>query len=86
MSALQLGTRRGRADAARGESTDSDTPTGGHTAGPGAMAPSDADTVVFPAGTGIVAGGQKAPSGPEADVNGEHVDGPGENLMLEKDA
>ena len=32
------------------------------------------------------ADGEKAPSGPEAGVPGDHVDGPGENLLLEKDA
>ncbi|GAA4925277.1 nitrate- and nitrite sensing domain-containing protein [Actinoplanes utahensis] len=30
--------------------------------------------------------GEKAPSGPEAGVDGDHAEGPGENLLLEKDA
>ena len=86
MSALQAGTRRGRADAAREESDDSEPLTGGHAARPDGTTSSDAATVSLPAAADIAAGGRNAPSGPEAGVHGEHADGPGENLMLEKDA
>ncbi|MDI6101959.1 nitrate- and nitrite sensing domain-containing protein [Actinoplanes sp. NEAU-A12] len=86
MSALQLGTRRGRADAAREGSTDSGSSVVGHAVEPDGVTSSDADTVSFPSAVHAAATGQKAPSGPEAGVNGEHADGPGENLMLEKDA
>jgi signal transduction histidine kinase len=86
MSALQLGTTRGRADAAREESADSETPVNGHAAKPDDATISDAATVSFPALAHSAADGEKAPSGPEAGVDGEHADGPGENLMLEKDA
>ncbi|GIE29149.1 hypothetical protein Ait01nite_021940 [Actinoplanes italicus] len=86
MSALQLGTNRGRADAAREESGDSEAPVDGHAAKPGDATISDAATVSFPALAHPATDGEKAPSGPEAGVNGEHADGPGENLMLEKDA
>ena len=50
------------------------------------MTSTDTATVSFPASANIAVDGQKAPSGPEAGVNGDHADGPGENLMLEKDA
>jgi signal transduction histidine kinase len=80
MSALQLGTSRGRAEAAR------TAPAAGHAVEPDGVTISDAATVSFPASADSAAGGEKAPSGPEAGVNGEHADGPGENLMLEKDA
>jgi signal transduction histidine kinase len=86
MSALQLGTTRGRADAAREESGDSEPHVNGHAAKPDDVTISDAVTVSFPALADSAAGREKAPSGPEAGVNGEHADGPGENLMLEKDA
>jgi signal transduction histidine kinase len=86
MSALQLGTNRGRADAAREESGDSEPQVSGHAVKPGDVTISDAATVSFPALAESAVGGEKAPSGPEAGVNGEHADGPGENLMLEKDA
>jgi signal transduction histidine kinase len=86
MSALQLGTNRGRADAAREESADSEAPVNGNAAKPDDAAISDAATVSFPALAHSAADGEKAPSGPEAGVDGEHADGPGENLMLEKDA
>jgi hypothetical protein len=87
MSALQLGTNRGRVDAAREESAAS----GGHAAEPAGTTIDDAATVSFPA---LVVSaradsaklGEKAPSGPEAGVDGDHADGPGENLLLEKDA
>jgi signal transduction histidine kinase len=82
MSALQSGTNRGRADAARTEQP----PTAGHAAQPDGVTITDAATVSFPAPADSAAGGAKAPSGPEAGVNGDHADGPGENLMLEKDA
>ncbi|MFC4072180.1 nitrate- and nitrite sensing domain-containing protein [Actinoplanes subglobosus] len=68
MSALQLGTNRGRADAARTDPA------------------ADAATVSLPASAAPAVDGEKAPSGPEAGVNGDHADGPGENLMLEKDS
>ncbi|MEU8659983.1 nitrate- and nitrite sensing domain-containing protein [Actinoplanes philippinensis] len=79
MSALQTGTNRGRADAARTEAD-------GHAAPPADATITDAATVSFPASADSAADGEKAPSGPEAGVNGDHADGPGENLMLEKDA
>ncbi|GAA1603860.1 nitrate- and nitrite sensing domain-containing protein [Actinoplanes couchii] len=86
MSALQSGTRRGRVDAAREESVVS-----GHAAEPVGASFDDAATVSFPAlgdsaRADSVRTGEKAPSGPEAGVDGDHVDGPGENLLLEKDA
>ncbi|WP_433793699.1 sensor histidine kinase [Actinoplanes sp. CA-252034] len=79
MSALQTGTNRGRADAARTEAD-------GHAAQPGDATITDAATVSLPASAASAAGGENASSGPEAGVNGDHADGPGENPMLEKDA
>ncbi|HWS32649.1 MAG TPA: nitrate- and nitrite sensing domain-containing protein [Actinoplanes sp.] len=79
MSALQSGTRRGRVDAARTEAA-------GHAAEPAGASFDDAATVSFPALVDSTRAGEKAPSGPEAGVDGDHVDGPGENLLLEKDA
>ncbi|BEL09574.1 nitrate- and nitrite sensing domain-containing protein [Actinoplanes sichuanensis] len=82
MSALQTGTNRGRADAARTEQPTADE----HAAQPDDVTITDAATVSLPALADHAATGEKAPSGPEAGVNGDHADGPGENLMLEKDA
>ncbi|MEU4158055.1 nitrate- and nitrite sensing domain-containing protein [Actinoplanes sp. NPDC026670] len=82
MSALQTGTKRGRADAARTEPPTVDE----HAAQSDDVTITDAATVSFPALADHAAAGEKAPSGPEAGVNGDHADGPGENLMLEKDA
>jgi signal transduction histidine kinase len=86
MSALQTGTKRGRADAARTEPAGSAPQAGEHATQPDDVTITDAATVSFPASADPAAGGEKAPSGPEAGVNGDHADGPGENLMLEKDA
>ncbi|MEV4278022.1 nitrate- and nitrite sensing domain-containing protein [Actinoplanes xinjiangensis] len=86
MSALQTGTNRGRADAARTEPTGSVPPAAGHTAQPDDATITDAANVSLPASADSAADGRKASSGPEAGVNGDHADGPGENLMLEKDA
>lgn len=82
MSALQNGTQRGRADASRtGQAA-----AAGHAVRPDDVTTTNAATVSFPALADRAVTGQKAPSGPEAGVNGDHADGPGENLMLEKDA
>ncbi|MEV0895800.1 nitrate- and nitrite sensing domain-containing protein [Actinoplanes sp. NPDC049802] len=77
MSALQLGTARGRVDAARVESAAE------HAEAPSDATPGDAATVNLPA---VPAAGDNAPSGSEAGVHGDHAEGPGENPLLEKDA
>ncbi|GGN37338.1 hypothetical protein GCM10010109_63200 [Actinoplanes campanulatus] len=79
MSALQLGTTRGRVDAARAESA------AGHAGDPTDVTPDDAATVSLPA-LPTAEENENAPSGPEVGVSGDHAEGPGENLLLEKDA
>ncbi|MBW6432255.1 nitrate- and nitrite sensing domain-containing protein [Actinoplanes hulinensis] len=79
MSALQLGTTRGRVDAARAESA------AGHAGAPTDVTPGDAATVSLPA-LPTAEENENAPSGPEVGVSGDHAEGPGENLLLEKDA
>ncbi|GGN67867.1 histidine kinase [Actinoplanes lobatus] len=79
MSALQLGTTRGRVDAARAESA------AGHAEAPSDVTPDDAATVSLPA-LPTAGENENAPSGPEVGVSGDHAEGPGENLLLEKDA
>ncbi|MBO3739768.1 sensor histidine kinase [Actinoplanes flavus] len=79
MSALQLGTTRGRVDAARAESA------AGHAGAPNDVTPDDAATVSLPAPP-TAGENENAPSGPEVGVSGDHAEGPGENLLLEKDA
>jgi signal transduction histidine kinase len=74
MSALQLGTNRGRVDAARSEATVTDLEQS-----------NPDDTVSFPALVNVTAARDNAPSGTEA-VDGDHAHGAGENLRLEKDA
>ncbi|SDT68821.1 sensor histidine kinase [Actinoplanes derwentensis] len=91
MSALQSGTRRGRVDAARKGSPASRPAVPEHAVEPVGGTFDDAATVSFPALVDSARAdstktGEKAPSGPEAGVAGDHVDGPGENLLLEKDA
>ncbi|MEU4560313.1 nitrate- and nitrite sensing domain-containing protein [Actinoplanes sp. NPDC023936] len=79
MSALQLGTHRGRLDAARTETDAARTETAA------AETERADDTVSFPALVDVTATRDNAPSGTEA-ADGDRAYGTGENLRLEKDA
>ncbi|BAL86246.1 putative sensor-like histidine kinase [Actinoplanes missouriensis 431] len=72
MSALQLGTNRGRVDAARTETAAAETERAD-------------DTVSFPTLVDVTAARDNAPSGTDA-ADGDRAYGTGENLRLEKDA
>ncbi|WP_328466102.1 nitrate- and nitrite sensing domain-containing protein [Actinoplanes sp. NBC_00393] len=86
MSALQLGTTRGRVDASRAATGDTPAiPGNGHTAEPAGATISDAATVSFPALVDVVAR-ENAPSGTDAGAPGDRAAGSDENLRLEKDA
>ncbi|WP_433828733.1 sensor histidine kinase [Actinoplanes sp. CA-015351] len=73
MSALQLGTTRGRDAAARTESEGTELPV------------NPDDTVSFPALVDVAAARDNAASGTET-ADGDRAHGTGENLRLEKDA
>ncbi|BBH66408.1 histidine kinase [Actinoplanes sp. OR16] len=75
MSALQLGTNRGRVDAARSEAVVTELEQS-----------NPDDTVSFPALVDVAAARDNASSGTEVGAVGDRASGSGENLSLEKDA
>ncbi|MFC7532598.1 nitrate- and nitrite sensing domain-containing protein [Actinoplanes sp. GCM10030250] len=97
MSALQLGTTRGRIDASRVTPPADQAPAGPvpvtpetpgsePAAEPDATAFDEAATVTFPALVDVAAAREKAVSGTDAGASGDRAAGTGENLRLEKDA
>ncbi|GLY01337.1 nitrate- and nitrite sensing domain-containing protein [Actinoplanes sp. NBRC 101535] len=86
MSALQLGTNRGRVAAARVEASTPAPQGTGNAADPDGTAFSAAATVSFPALVDVAAAREKAPSGTDTGAAGDRAGDPGENLRLEKDA
>ncbi|MEU4419364.1 nitrate- and nitrite sensing domain-containing protein [Actinoplanes sp. NPDC024001] len=79
MSALQMGTNRGRVDASRAATGEApEIPLGDER--------SAAATVSFPALVDVATARDNAPSGTDAGAAGDRAAGPGENLRLEKDA
>ncbi|MBG0567644.1 sensor histidine kinase [Actinoplanes aureus] len=79
MSALQMGTTRGRVDASRVASADQPEI-------PGNGVIPEAATVSIPAFVDVATARDNAPSGTEAGAAGDRAAGPAENLRLEKDA
>ncbi|MEV6299715.1 nitrate- and nitrite sensing domain-containing protein [Actinoplanes sp. NPDC051861] len=96
MSALQLGTTRGRVDASRVAAEAEPAPVKPDAAGnghaepnvaePGSEAFDPAATVSFPALVDVAAARDKASSGTDVGAAGDRATNPGENLRLEKDA